>query len=206
MRRRAPLARPLPIRHIAFMPMPFVPDFAATSLDVLAAFIDGDVLPPVERWNPEHSGTIDIRIAADGRWFHEGGEISRPAMVRAFSRILRREGDGSYVLVTPAERLTIAVEDAPLLAVEARVDGAGAAQTIALRLNTDHLVLLGAEHPLVLRDGPAGRLPYLRVSGSAERPVEARLSRSTYYQLAEVADDDGCVWSGGMRFALADAT
>lgn len=184
--------------------MPSVPDFTATSLDELAAFIAGDALPPVERWTPAHSGTIDIRIAADGRWFHEGGEITRPAMVRAFSRILRREGDGSYVLVTPVERLAIVVEDAPLLAVEVRVEGAAAARIIALRLNTDHIVLLGAEHPLVLRDGPAGRLPYLRVSGSAERPVEARLSRSTYYQLAEIADPDGCVWSGGMRFALAD--
>lgn len=187
------------------MPMPSVPDFTATSLDDLAAFIAGDTLPPVERWSPAHSGTIDIRIAADGRWFHEGGEIARPAMVRAFSRILRREGDGSYALVTPAEKLAITVEDAPLLAVEARVEGEGAAQTIALRLNTDHMVLIGADHPLVSRDGPAGRLPYLRVSGSAERPVEARLSRSTYYQLAEIADGDGRVWSGGMRFALADA-
>lgn len=187
------------------MPMPSVPDFTATSLNDLAAFIDSDTLPPVERWNPAHSGTIDICIAADGRWFHEGGEIARPAMVRAFSRILRRESDGSYVLVTPAEKLAITVEDAPLLAVEARIEGEGAVQTIALRLNTDHMLLLDAEHPLVLRDGPAGRLPYLRVSGGAERPVEARLSRSTYYQLAEIADGDGCVWSAGMRFALGNA-
>ncbi len=186
--------------------MPSVPDFTATSLDELVAFIDSDTLPPVERWNPAHCGAIDVRIAADGCWFHEGGAITRPAMVRAFSRILRRESDGSYVLVTPAERLAITVEDAPLLAVEARIEGEGAAQTIALRLNTDHMLLLGAEHPLVLRDGPLGRLPYLRVSGSADRAVEARLSRSTYYQLAEIADADGCVWSGGMRFALADAT
>lgn len=185
--------------------MPSVPDFTATSLEELAAFIDGDALPPVERWNPAQSGAIDIRVTADGRWFHEGGEITRPAMVRAFSRILRREDDDSYVLVTPVERLSITVEDAPLLAVEARIEGEGVARIIAFRLNTDHMVLLGAEHPLVLRDGPAGRLPYLRVSGSAERPVEARLSRSTYYQLAESADGDGCVWSGGMRFALAGA-
>ena len=187
------------------MPMPTVPDFTATSLDALSAFIDSDTLPPVERWHPAHSGRIDIRIDAEGRWFHEGGAITRPAMVRAFSRILRREADGGYVLVTPAEKLAIVVEDAPLLAVEARIEGEGAAQTIAFRLNTDAMLLCGADHPLVVRDGPAGHLPYLRVTGSVERPVEARLTRSTFYQLAEIADEDGCVWSGGMRFALADA-
>lgn len=187
------------------MPMPTVPDFAATSLDALSAFIDGDTLPPVERWHPAHEGRIDIRIDAEGRWFHEGGAITRPAMVRAFSRILRREADGGYVLVTPAEKLAIVVEDAPLLAVEARIEGEGAAQTIAFRLNTDAMLLCGADHPLVVRDGPAGPLPYLRVTGSAERPVEARLTRSTFYQLAEIADEDGFVWSGGQRFALADA-
>lgn len=187
------------------MPMPTVPDFTATSLETLAAFIDTDTLPPVERWNPAHEGRIDIRIDAEGRWFHEGGEITRPAMVRAFSRLLRREADGGYALVTPAEKLAISVEDAPLLAVDARIEGQGAEQTIAFRLNTDAMLLCGAEHPLLLRDGPAGRLPYLRVTGSAERPVEARLSRSTFYQLADIADANGCVWSGGLRFPLADA-
>lgn len=187
------------------MPMPTVPDFTTTSLDALAQWIDGDTLPPVDRWAPAHEGRIDIRIDAEGRWFHEGGAITRLAMVRAFSRLLRREGDGGYVLVTPAEKLAIVVEDAPLLAVEARIEGEGQAQTIAFRLNTDAMLLCGAEHPLSVRDGPAGRLPYLRVTGSAERPVEARLTRSTFYQLADVADADGCVWSGGMRFALADA-
>ncbi len=208
LRRAAPLARLLAIRHIAIMPMPTTPDFTATSLDALAQWIEGDTLPPVERWHPAHEGRIDIRIDGDGRWFHEGGEITRPAMVRAFSRILRREADGGYVLVTPAEKLAIMVEDAPLLAVEARIDGqapdAENAQTIAFRLNTDAMLLCGADHPLVVRDGPAGRLPYLRVTGGAERPVEARLTRSTFYQLAEIADADGCVWSGGVRFALAD--
>jgi uncharacterized protein len=202
--RHAPLARPHRIRHIAIMPMPTVPDFTATSLDALTQWIESDTLPPVERWNPAHEGRIDIRIEAEGRWFHEGGEITRPAMVRAFSRILRRESDGGYALVTPAEKLAITVEDAPLLAVEARIERIGVAQTIAFRLNTDAMLLCGADHPLVLRDGPAGRLPYLRVTGSAERPVEARLTRSTFYQLAEIADADGCVWSGGQRFALAD--
>ncbi len=181
---------------------PPVPDFTATPLDALMQWIDGDGLPPVDRWHPQREASIDIRIMADGRWFHEGGEITRPAMVRLFSRILRREADGSYVLVTPAEKLAIIVDDAPLIAVEARIEGEGAAQVIALRLNTGAMVIAGADHPLTLRDGPAGVLPYLRVSGTRMRPIEARLTRSVYYSLAEIADDQGHIVSNGASFAL----
>lgn len=184
------------------MPMPEQPDFTTTPLAALERFIESDPLPPVERWNPAHCGTMDLRIDAAGRWYHDGVPITRPAMVRAFSRILRREADGGYVLVTPAERVAIAVEDAPLIVAEARIEGSGSEAIIMFRLTTDAMILCGPDHPLTLRDGPAGMLPYLRVSGSAERPIEARLSRPVYYQLAEAADESGAVWSGGMRFAL----
>lgn len=183
--------------------MPVTPDFASASLDTIAAWIVDDRLPPVEQWHPAHEGRIDIRIDGDGRWWHEGGEITRPAMVRAFSRLLRREADGGYVLVTPAEKLAITVEDAPLIAVEARIDGEGDDRHITFRLNSDHMVPLDVAHPLTLRHGPAGALPYLHVSGPADRRVEAKLARSVWYQLAELADDDGTITSHGARFALA---
>jgi hypothetical protein len=176
------------------------PDFAHAALGEVMAWIDSERLPPVEQWHPAREGRIDIRIAADGRWVHEGGEMTRPAMVRLFSRILRREADGGYVLVTPAEKLAIMVEDAPLIAVEARAGEGG----LLLRLNTDDVVPLDAAHPLRLRDGPAGRLPYLHVRGPAERPVEARLSRALFYELAEQADADGMIASAGARFPLGD--
>jgi hypothetical protein len=92
------------------------------------------------------------------------------------------------------------VEDAPLIAVEARAGEGG----LLLRLNTDDVVPLDAAHPLRLRDGPAGRLPYLHVRGPAERPVEARLSRALFYELAEQADADGMIASAGARFPLGD--
>jgi uncharacterized protein len=183
--------------------MPVTPDFASASLDTIAAWIADDRLPPVEQWHPAHEGRIDIRIDADGRWWHEGGEITRPAMVRAFSRLLRRESDGGYVLVTPGEKLAITVEDAPLIAVEARIDGDSDARQIVFRLNSDLMVPLDAAHPLSLRAGPAGTLPYLHVSGPDDRRVEAKLARSVWYQLAELADDDGHISSNGARFALA---
>ncbi|HWN82595.1 MAG TPA: DUF1285 domain-containing protein [Candidatus Udaeobacter sp.] len=93
-------------------------------------------LPPVECWDPPHCGDSRMRIARDGTWFHEGSPIGRPAMVRLFSSILRREADGGFVLVTPVEKLAIEVEDAPFNAVEVQTEGAGRERALAFRLNT----------------------------------------------------------------------
>lgn len=180
------------------------PDFASTSLAALAEWAMGDRLPPVADWHPAREGNIDIVIRADGRWFHEGGEITRPAMVRLFSRILRRETDGSHVLVTPAEKLTITVEDAPFLAVDLKVESPEKPLHLALKLNTGDSIIVGPDHPLVLRDGPAGRLPYLHVRTAGAGPLEARLSRPVYYAIADLADADGMVTSNGVRFAFGD--
>jgi hypothetical protein len=76
----------------------------------------GRKLPPVEKWNPAHCGDIDIRIARDGTWYHEGSPVGRKELVRLFSTILRKDPDG-FVLVTPAEKMRIVVEDAPFMAV-----------------------------------------------------------------------------------------
>lgn len=181
-----------------------LPDFADLPMAALAEWMESDAPPPVDRWHPAREGRIDIRIAADGRWFHEGGEITRPAMVRLFSRILRREADGSHVLVTPAEKLAITVEDAPFVAIEARFEGDGEEAQVAFRLNSGDVVMLGAEHPMRLRDGPAGLLPYLHVRGSGNRPLEARLARSVYYDCAAHADMQGRLWSGGFAWPLGE--
>lgn len=180
-----------------------LPDFADSPLaDLLAAANQPGA--PVEQWDPAHCGTIDIRIDAAGRWFHEGGEIRRPALVNLFARVLRREPDGSYVLVTPGEKMAITVEDAPLVAVEARFDGEGEDATLTLRCATGELVAVDANHPLTLRDGPAGPLPYLHVRGPAGRGIEARPTRACYLDLAEHADAQGHVWSGGRRWRVGD--
>lgn len=190
--------------------MPYVPppDLAALSLAELAEAVAARKLPPVDQWSPEKSGDSEMRIAADGRWTHQGGPITRPAMVRAFSGLLTRDGDGQHWLVTPFERLTIAVDDAAFIAtdLQVRADAQGH-PVLAFRLNTDDVVLAGPEHPL-------------RVAGTAEVPAfylavrhgtEARLNRSTYGQLIEHAlnvspDDCLAVESGGMRFALVPSS
>jgi uncharacterized protein len=171
------------------------PELAGLSLAEIAALVAERKLPPLERWEPAETGDSLMRIAADGRWFHDGGEITRPAMVRAFASLLTRDDGGQHWLMTPQQKLSIAVEDAALVAVDVRHDG----DALAFRLNTDELVIAGPGHPL-------------RVAGSIEAPaayvavrhgLEARLNRSTWLQLAEIADDDLAVTSQGTRFALA---
>ena len=105
------------------MPMEPLPDLATLSLPDIARLLAEKKLPPVDQWNPDHCGDSEMRIARDGTWYHQGSPIGREAMVRLFSTILRREPDGSHVLVTPVEKLDIAVEDAPFVAVELKSEG-----------------------------------------------------------------------------------
>ncbi|ODN71597.1 DUF1285 domain-containing protein [Methylobrevis pamukkalensis] len=104
-------------------------------------------LAPVERWTPPECGAIDMRIDANGGWHYMGSPIGREALVRLFSTVLMREGD-RYLLVTPAEKLEIAVDDVPFLGVEMHVSGTGAGQRIVLRTNLGDVVEAGPEHRL----------------------------------------------------------
>src|SRR3954468_16023017 len=167
------------------MPAPTPPpNLAGLSLADIARLAEEKKLPPVETWNPDHCGASGMRIARDGTWFHEGSPIGRPAMVRLFSTILRREPDGGYVLVTPAEKLDIHVEDAPFVAVEMKSEGEGRARSLAFRLNTGDLVVAGPDHRLRFDEGPH---PYLEV-----RPgLDALVARPVYYELAEIALAEG---------------
>jgi uncharacterized protein len=141
-------------------------------------------LPPVDRWNPAYCGEIDMRIATDGTWHYMGTPINRPALVRLFSTILRKDPE-RYVLVTPVERVGIVVEDVPFLAVEMAVDGEGENRQIAFRTNMDDLVQAGAEHPLRFeRDPNGGVRPYVRVRGE----LWARVTRSLALDLVAMGE------------------
>jgi uncharacterized protein len=191
------------VNKTVVMPMPAIPEnLADLSLAQIAEMAAARALPPVETWRPTKSGDSAMRIARDGTWFHEGSPITRKNMVRLFSSILRREEDGSYVLVTPAERLTIAVDDAPFIAVEMKSDGKGEGRRLAFRLNTGDMVVAGHAHPITVRgtlDEPA---PYIDVRGG----MEARIGRAVFYELANMAIDEDSsplgIWSNGSFFAL----
>lgn len=160
---------------------------------------------------PLSCGDIDIRIAADGTWFHEGRPIARPPLVALFARVLRRGEDGDYRLVTPVERARIVVDDSPFVAVEMARRGSGEEQRLRFRTNLDEWVEAGVAHPLCFRPRPggAGKAPYLAVRDG----LEARVVRAAWYPLAQLCVEravDGRrmlgVWSGGVFFPFEDAS
>jgi uncharacterized protein len=187
-------------------------DLSRASLAEIAKAVAEKRLPPVEQWNPSHCGDSDMVIKADGSWQHGGTPIGRPALVKLFSTVLRREADGSHVLVTPVEKLSIRVEDAAFLAVEATSDGEGAGRTLAFRLLTDDIVVAGPDNPLRIETAADGTpRPYLHVRGPRDRALEALVNRPVFYQLADLAlaeqertGGPPGLWSGGVFFAFAD--
>ncbi|MEO9470376.1 DUF1285 domain-containing protein [Parasphingorhabdus sp.] len=184
------------------MPYAPPPELASLSLSQIAEMAAAQKLPPVEQWDPHETGDSEMRIAGDGSWYHQGDPISRPAMVRAFSTLLRRESDGSYALVTPYQRLRIAVEDVPFVAVEVECEGTGVQRQLAFRLNTDHLVIASAENPIRFPNSETAPQPYLTVRSG----LEAVIARPVYYELANHALDDDLdpfgIWSNGAFFEI----
>ena len=179
---------------------------------LLAALKEGQSrgLPPVERWNPDFCGHIDMRIAADGTWFYRGTPIGRPALVKLFSSVLRKDG-ADYVLVTPVEKLGITVEDAPFQAVEMAVEGEGDARSIGFRTQVDDLVEVGPEHPIRFEREASGDglKPYVHV----RRGLWARLTRALTYDLlalGEVREVEGVaqfgVAAGGLFYPAVPAS
>ncbi len=157
--------------------------------------LDAAKLPPIEGWNPPFCGDSQMRIARDGTWFHQDQRITRPELVRLFAGLLRKDG-ADYVLVTPAEKLSIMVEDAPFMAVAVALDGTG----LSFTTNVGDAVRLGPGHALRMEGG----VPYLHVRGG----LEAKVSRTVWHQLAALAvagKSELGVWSDGEFFALGAA-
>jgi hypothetical protein len=147
----------------------------------------GKGLPPVERWNPDFCGDLDMEIRADGTWFYLGTPIGRMPLVQLFSTVLRKDEDGKTYLVTPVEKVGIRVVDAPFVAVEMNVSGAGDDQVITFRTNVGDVVEAGPEHPLrfVDEDETGGLKPYLLVRGR----LEALVARPVMYELVEHGEE-----------------
>ncbi|MBO0737473.1 MAG: DUF1285 domain-containing protein [Alphaproteobacteria bacterium] len=149
-----------------------------------------------------------MRIARDGTWFYRGSPINRSALVKLFASVLRREADGRYALVTPAERGRIEVEDVPFLAVEMTVEGHGRGQELIFRTNLDEFVTAGPDNPLRVETAASGGpAPYILVRDG----LEARLARPVFYDLVGLGIKEAVgdtmqfgVWSKGMFFRLGD--
>ncbi len=159
-------------------------------------------LPPVHLWNPPFCGDLDMRIARDGTWFYLGTPIGRKELVRLFSTILRKDGD-DFFLVTPVEKVGIAVEDAPFVAVDFEVEGEGEAQKLSFLTNVGDRAEAGTDHPIrVERDPDTGEpSPYVLIRAN----LEALIDRKSFYRLVELGvHRDGWfgLWSGGSFFPI----
>ena len=158
---------------------------------------------------PRNLGEIGIRVASDGSWFYRGSPITRLSLCRLFASVLRREADGTYWLVTPAERGRVSVEDAPFLAVELDVAGTGQTQVLSFRTNMDEIVAADGAHPLRVATDPASAAPrpYILVRDG----LEARLLRPVFYQLVDLGREERVgaavqfgVWSKDIFFPLGE--
>ncbi len=181
------------------------PDPAALAKSIEAARTAEE--PP---WDPPLQGDLDMEITRDGTWFYYGSPIRRKPLVKLFSRVLRREADQRFYLVTPVEKRRIRVVDAPFVAVEVIASGAGREQWLSFRTNVDDLVTADESHPIsVVTDAETGEpAPYVRVRGA----LDALIARPVFYELVELGVEetvDGArlygVWSGGRFFAIGPA-
>jgi hypothetical protein len=182
-------------------------------LEAIAATLPrakGRGLPPVERWNPPFCGDIDMRIEADGTWFYQNTPIGRPALVKLFASVLKREGE-KYVLVTPVEKVGLTVADAPFLAVELTTGQGEQGQVLSFRTNVDDFVEAGHGHALRFDEDAAtgGLKPYLHVRCD----LWAKVTRPLFYDLVELGEErkvDGRdlfgVASNGEFFVMAEAS
>jgi hypothetical protein len=180
----------------------------AAARDAASNSAAGKGLPPVHLWNPPFCGDLDMRIAHDGTWFYMGTPIGRPALVRLFSTILKRE-DGKHFLVTPVEKVGIRVDDAPFLAVEMLDETGEQGRVLRFRTNVDDWVSCDAAHRLrFVAAADGGLTPYLHVRAD----LWAKVTRALYYDLVDMGEErvvDGRkmfgVASSGEFFAMADA-
>ena len=165
--------------------------------------------PPVERWDPPYCGDLDMRIAADGTWFYLKTPIGRPALVKLFASVLKREGE-KYFLVTPVEKCGIQVDDAPFLAVELNVEESVDGRVLNFRTNVDDWVCCGPEHALRFEPeaGTGGLKPYLHV----RRDLWAKVTRTLFFDLVELGEEREVegramfgVMSKGTFFAMVPA-
>jgi len=165
-----------------------------------------DGLPPVDQWNPEYCGDIGMEIKRDGTWYYMGTPIGRKRIVKLFSRILRKEDDNTYVLVTPVEKVLIKVEDAPFIATFVEILGKGKELNLKFHTNVDDIIVASKDYPIrvdinKITNEPS---PYVLI----RRNLEAKISRSVFYELIELAehlDNKFGIWSSGSFFPFSDS-
>ncbi len=174
-----------------------------TGIETLFGELEAFAAPArMAQWRPEKTVDIDIRIDSTGVWHYQGSPIRRHRISRLFATLLIREGREFY-LITPPVKYRICVDDAPFLAVELNRQGQGADQSLWFRTNMDEVVLADRDHPIVVEtDSKTGEpAPYITVRAG----LNAKITRSVFYQMAELAAPTGNVDTGRVNYGLHSA-
>ena len=160
--------------------------------------VNGRHPAPLNLWQPDYCGDIDMAISSDGTWYHEGAMIKRPELWQLFAGILRREADDEYYLVTPVEKCRVAVALHPLIITDMQWDGSGERAQLLAVLNAGGVFEVGPEYPLKLEQ-KAGGAAYIELPHG----LTALCSRAAWYRLVDLADDDHSIISGSAKFFLS---
>lgn len=160
--------------------------------------VNGRHPAPLGAWNPDYCGDVDMRISADGTWYHEGVPIKRAELWQLFAGILRREADGEFYLVTPVEKCRVEVELHPLIITDVSPAQTDEGVQLIAMLNAGGSFPVSAEYPLK-PEQKAGGAAYIDLPNG----LTALCSRPAWYRLVDMADDEHSVVSRGTRFFLA---
>ncbi len=140
-------------------------------------------IPPLDQWHPKHCGAMDLKVKANGEWWHEGQLIKRQSMIDLFSTVLWKE-DGKFYLKTPVEQIEIEVEDEPLFVNQ--VDQVEINQQTFLQLTTttQDVVIVDQEHPIFMREFDGELRPYVHVRFG----INALIQRASFFHLVEMGE------------------
>lgn len=140
-------------------------------------------IPPLDKWQPKHCGRMDLKVLANGEWWHEGQLIKRQKLIDLFSTVLWKENNTFY-LKTPVEQIEIEVEDEPLfvnLVDQVEINGQ---QYLQLTTTTQDIVIVDAEHPIFMREYAGELRPYVHVRFG----INALIQRAAFLHLVELGE------------------
>ena len=140
-------------------------------------------IPPLDQWHPKHCGAMDLKVKANGEWWHEGQLIKRQSMIDLFSTVLWKE-DGRFYLKTPVEQIEIEVEDEPLFVNSVEQIQLEGLHYIQLSTTTQDVVIVDQEHPIFMREFDGELRPYVHVRFG----INALIQRASFFHLVEMGE------------------
>ena len=140
-------------------------------------------IPPLDQWHPKHCGAMDLKVKANGEWWHEGQLIKRQSMIDLFSTVLWKEG-GKFYLKTPVEQIEIEVEDEPLFVSRVEQIQLDGLHYIQLSTTSQDVVIVDQEHPIFIREFDGELRPYVHVRFG----INALIQRASFFHLVEMGE------------------